>query len=138
MDRKEFLGKIGIGAAIVLTSSCLGSCGSDSGSNGAETDVDFTIDLTSSTYTNLANAGGFVVIENKYVVARTSDLKYVAATRVCSHENQRRVEFKNGEWYCTDHGARFGVDGNGLNGNGSKGLTIYKTELDGTTLRIYS
>lgn len=53
------------------------------------------------------------------------------------HLKQFEID-NNHQWYCTAHGASFDINGTGLNSNGSKGLTIYKTSLSGTSLRIFS
>jgi cytochrome b6-f complex iron-sulfur subunit len=44
----------------------------------------------------------------------------------------------NGQFYCTEHGAKFDTTGKGLNSEASKGLTVYKTELTANSLRVYS
>ena len=133
MDRRHFLERLGIGAAFALTASCLGSCKSDTVSS-----VDFTIDLNDSAYSALKNNGGYV-IKNGAVVARTTTGEYAAATVTCSHEGQNQITYNSqGQWYCTAHGATFDATGKGLNSNGSKGLTIFKTTLTGTSLRVYS
>lgn len=95
------------------------------------------IDLKSSTYSKLNTLGGYLVVSNAYVVALSKTGKFIAATVTCSHEPKKRIVYSNEEWYCTDHGARFSLAGKGLNSNGSKGLTIYKTATDGNTLIIY-
>jgi cytochrome b6-f complex iron-sulfur subunit len=135
MDRRKFLSSIGVGAAFALTASCLGSCKKNNGT----TAVDFTIDITDSTYSSLKNNGGYV-IKDQVVIARTTSGDYAAATVTCSHEGRQQVTYDKSanQWYCTAHGARFGMDGSGANGNGSKGLTIYKTTLSGNSLRVYS
>lgn len=141
MERSEFLKKIGLGAAFALTVSCLGGCAVENvapdtpGTNGV---VDFTLDLTNATNGNLANNGGYVVVNNSVVVGRANDGSYVAATRTCSHEPRKEVRLKNGEWYCTAHGARFNLNGGGLNGNGRNGLKIYNTQLEGNMLRVFA
>ena len=131
MTRKEFLGKLGIGAAFVLTTSCLGSC-----TRNDLSPVDFTVDLADAANSALTTNGGYI-IKNDVVIARDMDGNYVAATIVCSHDDKKQIVLKNNEWYCTDHGARFTLDGDGLNDKGSKGLGIYKTELNGNSLRIF-
>lgn len=132
MNRKEFLGKLGLGAAFVLTASCLGGCSkSDIGP------VDFTIDLTDPTYSNLANNGGYIV-KDRVVVARDNAGNLVAATQLCSHEDKYQIILKDNEWFCTDHDARFSLEGAGLNEKGSKGIAVYQTTLSGDTLRVFS
>lgn len=137
MTRKEFIGTLGLGAAFALTATCLNSCSTSN--NGTPSSVDFTIDLSDPTNAGLATNGGYVV-RNSVVIARTTAGALVAATVICSHEGQRQVIYDksaNG-YYCTAHGARFDLNGKGLNGNGSGGLTIYKTTLTGNSLRVYS
>lgn len=133
MERRQFLERIGIGAAFVLTTSCFQSCTKDTSSGP----VDFTIDLSTSANSALKNNGGYIV-NSGVVVAKDSSGNYVAATQTCTHEGQKQITLKNNEWYCTAHGARYSLSGSGLNSDGSKGLTIYKTTLSGTMLRVYS
>ena len=87
MERREFLETLGLGAAFVLTTSCLQSCAKASG--GA---VDFTLDLTLSANAAIKIKGGYL-ITNGVVVAYDNNGKYVAATNTCSHEGQKQVLF---------------------------------------------
>jgi cytochrome b6-f complex iron-sulfur subunit len=138
MTRKEFIGTLGLGAAFALTATCLNSCTKDSNTTTAS-GVDFTIDLSDPTNGGLGTNGGYVV-RNSVVIARTTAGALVAATVICTHEGQRQVIYDksaNG-FYCNAHGARFDLNGKGLNSNGSGGLTIYKTTLTGNSLRVYS
>jgi cytochrome b6-f complex iron-sulfur subunit len=135
MERRDFLEQLGIGAAFVLTTACLGSCKKDT----AVTPADFTLDLTAAANANLKTNGGYVV-SNGVVVAKTTAGDYVAATVVCSHEQKTQVVYDKAanQWHCTAHDARFDMTGKGVNSNGSKGLAIYKTTLTGTSLRVFS
>lgn len=150
MDRKEFLKTIGAGAAFALTFSCLGGCTNDNGDvfpdetssengtgtgNGTGTSALLTIDLAATSSNALKKNGGYLIKKN-IVVAKDLSGNYVAATNLCSHEQRRKVVFKNGEYYCTDHGARFDVSGRGLNNDGRGGLRTYKTSLEGNILTI--
>jgi nitrite reductase/ring-hydroxylating ferredoxin subunit len=132
MTRKEFLGKIGIGAAFLLTAGCLKSCTAD-----ASNAVDFILDLDATENESLKTAGGYIV-RNQVVVVKAVDGNYYAATQNCSHENRLQIIFRNNEYYCTDHGAKFDLNGDGLNSNGSKGIAIYQTTLSGSQLRVFS
>jgi len=136
MKRKQFIEKLGLGAAFVLTSTCLGSCTKD-GTHLPTGEVDFTIDLNDPQYSSLNLDGGYIINEG-VVVARDVNGIYVAATVLCSHEGRKEVTFKDNEWFCTAHDARFDLTGNGLNDKGSGGLTTYQTELIGTDLRVFS
>jgi Rieske Fe-S protein len=136
MDRKDFLNKIGFGAAFALTATCLGSCKKEATKPSGP--VDFTINLNDAANAALATTGGYV-ITNAVVIAKTAN-GYAAATVICSHEGKQQITYRSGsnQWYCTAHGATFNINGTGVNGNASNGLTIYNTALTGTTLRIYS
>lgn len=95
----------------------------------------FTIDLTTSGASKLASNGGYI-IKNNIVVAKNLNGEFVAATVVCSHDILKKVIFKNNEYYCTEHGARFNQAGKGLNKDGKRGLRIYETSLTGDMLSV--
>ncbi len=137
MNRKDFLASIGIGAAFALTASCLGSCKSEVVTPAGG--VDFTLDVTAAANVTAFTTIGYVV-SNGVVVVKTNTGTYVAATQTCSHEGRTQIFFNSGanEFGCSAHGARFSLTGTGLNANGNGGLTIYKTALTGTSLRVYS
>lgn len=134
MTRKEFLNTLGLGAAFILTTNCLSSCSKEN--NGP---IDFTMDLSDPSNASLATNGNYVV-RNGAVVARTINGDLVAATVTCSHEGEKQVQYdkSNNNFHCTAHDARFDLQGSGLNGNGSKGLTIYQTSVSGNILRVFS
>jgi len=137
MERKEFLEKLGIGAAFVLTSTCLGGCTRDSAD--PIKDLDFVIDLTQDEFLELNTFGSYIV-QDQVVIARSNTGEYLAATLTCSHDRLDQITYSdsNGAWFCTAHGALFSEEGEGLNANGSKGLQIFNTELTGDLLRIFS
>lgn len=139
IKRHEFLKSLGLKGASLLAVYCgasaLSSCQNESVSPASN--VDLTLDLSTSTYTKLNTVGNYV-IANGIVIARVSASAFAAVTQVCSHENKASVIFSNGGFYCTQHGATFTTSGVGTNSNGSKGIQAYKTTLTGTSLRIYS
>ncbi|MBN8821517.1 MULTISPECIES: Rieske 2Fe-2S domain-containing protein [unclassified Spirosoma] len=96
-----------------------------------------TIDLTSSAASALKTVGGYIT-QSGIVVAQSTAGVYVAATQTCSHEPKKAIMFNKTEYYCTQHGARFDLTGQGKNSFGSRGLTVYKTATDGKTLVVYS
>ncbi|HAQ53040.1 MAG TPA: (2Fe-2S)-binding protein, partial [Flavobacteriaceae bacterium] len=116
MERKEFMKSIGQGAALTLTFSCLSGClEAENGmadqalipdANG----VLFSIDLNSSEGQTLKSPGDYI-IKNTVVIAVNQQGKYVAATQVCSHKTLKQVIFRNDEFYCKEHGARFTQQG---------------------------
>ena len=131
INRNEFLKKVGFTGAALFTLYTLDSCTNQSSvtpSNGSTV----VLDLTAAANANLKNNGGFVV--DSGVVVANFNGSYIAATLTCSHEGNKKITFKNSEWFCTVHGARFSTTGSGLNSEGKGGLTIYKTSLSGNTL----
>ena len=140
INRKQFLSKLGLGTGAIMATYCLGgliSCNDDDDYISGE--VDFTLDLDESAYDALNTLGGFMRI-NKVVIANVSEGTFVAVTQICSHQGAENITFRslNNDFYCTQHGAIFDLEGKGLNSNGSKGILVYKTSLSGTLLRIYS
>lgn len=135
MERREFLLKLGGGAAIALAAGCVGACSSST----APTNVDFTLDLSLADYTTLNTKGNYI-IKNDIVVAHGTDGNFYAAAVLCSHENEKKVMYdkSKNQYFCTAHGATFNLAGTGTNTNGKGGLTIYKTSLSGTVLRVFS
>ncbi len=140
MNRKDFLKRLGLSGSAIIATYCLGglatSCSNDI---SPASDVDFTLDLSDSQYTDLTTVGGWIKT-NEVVIAHVDVDLYVAVTQVCSHEGERKITYRSSseEFYCTAHGARFSTSGKGLNGNGSKGIKVYNTELLGTELHVFS
>ena len=149
MTRKDFLAKLGVGAAFALTVPCLHSC-SKADDPGIEppANLNLTLDLDDPRNGNLRDEGGFVVRDNAVVVARTLDGGYAAASLVCSHQQNLAMTYDetSGEWLCLVHGARFDEStGASLNAVPPENempppLTIYRTSLsaDGRTLTVTS
>ncbi len=99
------------------------------------TNVLLTVDLTTAGAAKLKSNGGYI-IKNNIVVAKNLNGEYVAATLICSHDLLKQIVFKNDEYYCTAHAARFDQSGKGLNSKGKKGLKIYGTSVNGSILSI--
>lgn len=97
----------------------------------------YRVDLENPLYARLLTRNSYMVLGNTFVIALSREGKFIAATVVCSHENNRTVTYRSGEWYCTTHGARYSMTGAGLNEYGAKGIKVYKTAWDGQTLVIY-
>lgn len=147
MERKEFLKRLGAGAAFALTFPCLNGCSKDDGEIVGDivvepTGIDFTIDLDSAEGAKLAEDGSFI-LKNLVVVVKDLQGNYIAASQVCSHESYDQVRFTQndgGIFYCDVHGSRFALDGAPLNqvdSNAAKALKVYNTELNGRILRVY-
>ncbi len=141
MDRQEFLSKIGVGAAFMLTVPCFYACGKDDDGMTPTPPVggvDFTIDVTAAPYAaEFANRN--FAIANEVVIAKLSDGTYAAATQICSHEQNKAVEYDldDDRWACFVHGAQFNRStGAPLNTVTNRSLTIYTATLTGNMLRV--
>ena len=133
IKRNEFLKKLGFSGAALFALYTLDSCQNES--NVAPLTGDITVDLADASNPQLKTNGGYV-IKNGVVIARVNATTYIAATLTCSHEGKTQITFRNNEWYCTAHGARFDQTGKGLNTEGKKGLKMYQTTLLNSTLTV--
>jgi nitrite reductase/ring-hydroxylating ferredoxin subunit len=95
------------------------------------------IDLTATNTSALKTVGGYVLVNNNFVVARTATEQYVTASIVCTHDPRRQIIYNREEFYCTAHGARYTTGGQPLNTIARTPLPIYKTAYDGSTLVIF-
>lgn len=141
MDRKDFFASIGVTAASFALLNCIGcskSTNSPSASLSGPSNINFTLDLNASVNSALLNNGGYLV-SNGLIVARTITGSYIAVQNSCTHENYGLVyQGNNSRFYCNNHGATFSESGSVTNGPANKALTVYHTQLTGTSLRIYS
>jgi cytochrome b6-f complex iron-sulfur subunit len=133
MNRKEFLSIVGIGATGVFVTSCLSACKKEENTN-----IDFTLDLSSSANSALASNGGFVISQG-VIVAKSSTGEFIAVSAACTHEGVN-VQFQSSSnrFHCPAHGANFTTSGSVQNGPANSPLTKYNTSLSGNLLRIYS
>lgn len=133
MNRKEFLSIVGIGATGVFVTSCLSACKKENNTN-----IDFTLDLSSSANSALTANGGYVISQG-VIVAKTSAGEYIAVSAACTHQGTN-VQFQssNNRFHCPSHGANFNTNGTVQNGPANSPLTKYNTSLSGNMLRVYS
>lgn len=131
ISRLQFLKSIGFGGS-ALMAVYLSSCVNESINPSAGAN---SLDLNDAANSKLLENGGFVIIGN-IVVANVGGGQYAAVTRICSHEGQKKIQYQNGEFYCSAHGARFSKSGEGLNSAGKKGLTTYTVTQNGSVLTI--
>ena len=138
MNRKEFLSTLGLGAAAVACSYCLNGCKPLDNPITAPTNVDFTLDLSSSASGALKANGGYLY-NGGLIVARTVNGTYVALSQICTHAGGT-VQYvpSTNSFYCPNHGSSFATNGSVLSGPAASPLTSYHTSLNGTSLRVYS
>jgi cytochrome b6-f complex iron-sulfur subunit len=141
MDRKEFLSTIGITAASFALINCIGcSKKSDSapGRVNGPAGINFTLDLSLSANSVLLSNGGYLAA-NGVIVAKTTAGAYIAVQQSCTHESYPLI-YQGGsqQFYCNNHGSAFTEAGVVKNSPANHNLTVYKTTLTGTTLRVSS
>jgi cytochrome b6-f complex iron-sulfur subunit len=141
MDRKEFFSAIGVSAAAFTVMSCLGCAKNSSSANpstSGPTGIDFTLELSAPANAALTTNGGYL-ISHSVLVARTTTGAYIAVQESCTHESYPLTyQAGSNRFYCNNHGATFTENGTVTGGPTSRSLTVYKTSLSGTSLRIYS
>lgn len=134
MDRKEFLTLTGMSLGAFVLATCGIGCKKEEES----TTKDFTLDLNASANAALKNNGGSVVSEG-VIIARTNTGNYIAVASACTHQGTTiNYESSNSRFKCPNHGAIFNESGGVVSGPANKALTQYKTELNGTNLRVFS
>ena len=112
MNRKEFLSAMGLGAAALACSYCLGGCKvNDTGIN-APTNVDFTLDLSSPSNASLNSVGGYAY--NSGVIVAHATGGFVALSSACTHQGTTvNYDAASDSFLCPAHGSRFGTNGAG-------------------------
>ncbi len=137
MDRKEFLSRFGVGAAVAVCGYCIAGCKNPDAITGP-TNVNFTLDLSQSANSALNHNGGYVY-NGGVIVARTVNGTYVAVSQACTHQGTTvYYDATNNRFSCPAHGSNFATDGSVINGPASSPLTRYNTQLNGTLLKVYS
>jgi cytochrome b6-f complex iron-sulfur subunit len=156
-SRSQFLKTLGLSSKALMAIYCLGAvsaCSKDedkvdpntnntgntaTGITGTTsgTTIDFTIDLKSTNYSKLTTNGEFAVIGD-VIVANTGGT-YVALSKSCTHQGTAVVYRKDQkDFYCSNHGSEFGVDGSVEKSPATSALKVYKTNLDAaaSTLKV--
>ncbi|WP_461100553.1 QcrA and Rieske domain-containing protein [Spirosoma koreense] len=163
MNRGEFLRNLGLSSATLMAFYCMGttltSCSKGSsdptptpstGTNpttgagftgNADTSkgaINFTLDLTNSTYNKLKTAGQYVIV-GSLIVAKAKSGSLIALSKTCTHEGTE-VQYRSAQddIYCPNHGSEYSTTGAVEVGPASRPLTQYKTSLstDGNTLTV--
>ena len=152
MERKDFIEQVGLSAASILIFGCMQSCSKSdspassqpngSNNNPPTNKIDFTINITNNPYTSLNTAGGFYVDRTtNIIIARTLTNDFIAVSSLCPHQ-QVTLEFQasNNRFICPSppgHGSSFSTTGAVINDPATSALKPYKTELSGSSLRIF-
>lgn len=154
MKRGEFLKSLGLSTSALMAFYCLGTtmtaCGSStdpepepepsSGLSGTTTGsgVNFTVDLTHSSYSSLKTAGNYKIIGD-VLVAFTNANSYAALSKTCTHQGSELKYRKDlNDIYCDNHFSEFSLTGAVEQGPAATPLKAFKTSLsaDGNTLTV--
>lgn len=112
-----------------------------------EVDVSISIDVTSSTYSDLSYVGGYAYLTGGYkgiLVYRHSLEEFVAFERTCPYDpsvTTARIEVEESGLILVDStcGSRFLIiDGSVYEGPCTRSLKQYSTAFDGIYLRIWN
>lgn len=133
MNRKDFIRLAGAGALGWLALNQIGCAKSD-----AIPQKDFTIDLNDPQYSDLANPGGFVYVQN-LIVFKANDGNFYALSQVCTHQGCT-VEFdeSQNDILCPCHGSQYDIHGNVVQGPSTTPLFQYATSLNGMLLHVFN
>lgn len=137
MDRKDFLSQIGLGAAGLVLFGCMGGCEKEDKAPDAPSNVNLTLDLTSTAYAGLLTPGSFAYTNNGIIVAQTKAGDYIAVSQKCTHEGVR-VDYNatSNKFICAAHNSVFGPTGTVLGGPAGSALKQYTVTKTGNTLVI--
>lgn len=137
MDRKEFLSQIGLGAAGLVLFGCMGGCEKEGNVPASPTNVNLTLDLTTSAYAGLLTPGGYAYTNNGIIVAQTMAGVYIAVSQYCTHQGVTVNYYAaTNKFTCSAHGSIFGPTGTVLNGPAGSALKQYTVTKTGNTLLI--
>jgi len=129
MNIKRFFTVLGVCFLLIfLTGGC------DKSNN---TNVNFTIDLTQSQFSQLQAYGGFVVY-NGIIIAHTANNTYIAVSAYCTLDNEVLSFYVSQNYFMCQSGHQYSEQGAILNSPGAASLIVYHTSLVNNLLQIYS
>ena len=137
MNRRELLKAscAFCGLGLVASSALLDSC-TKVNDTPMGPSVDFTLDLSSSAYSSLLNAGRYTY-KNGVIIANTGSEKFVAVSQTCTHQGCTvQYDASSQHFICPCHGGTYDKNGQVLYGPPLYPLKNYKTALSGNTLTV--
>ena len=118
------------------TGSGTGTVGFSGNAESAKGKIDFTLDLTSSTYGGLKTAGGYVKVGD-VLVANTKSGQYIAVSKTCTHEGGGLdYRLATDDLLCNNHGGQFNTDGSVKLSPPTKALKVFTATLTNNSLKI--
>jgi cytochrome b6-f complex iron-sulfur subunit len=128
LDRRTFLSRAMMSAAMLALAACGGSDGTTSPFSGSAS-------VNISDYPALATVGGVALVTlngSLLALVRASQTSVVALSRTCPHEGATVNTSTNG-FTCPRHGARFSLTGQWLGGQQTTNMRSYATTFDAAT-----
>ena len=128
LDRRTFLSRAMLGAAMVALAACAASDATGPSFSG-------TASINVSDYPALATVGGVALVTlngSPLAIVRDSATSVVALSRVCPHEGATVNTSTNG-FTCPRHGAQFSTTGVWQGGQRTTDLRSYATTFDTST-----
>ncbi len=166
LNRSEFLRSLGLSSAALMAFYCMGtltSCSSSKSDPAPATipttnpgtgtgtttttgftgnadptkgTINFTLDLSTTTYSGLKTEGGFVSVGG-IVVADVKGGKLVAIGRICTHQQgELSYRLATNDFQCNLHGGLYNTDGSVKESPPVQGVKSYKATLSGTILTV--
>jgi cytochrome b6-f complex iron-sulfur subunit len=139
MERKDFLkSTLAFCGLSLVPAAVIESC--TKRPTSGPSNVDFTIDLSSSSYAALGTVGGAVVAySGQIVVINAGAGSYLAISNTCTHQGCT-VAYQPSlkEFVCPCHGGTYSQTGAVISGPPPAALTQYSATLSGTILTIKS
>ena len=128
MDRKDFLITTCAACGVSATLAFLEGCSKQS-------QVNFTLDLSSSANAALTRTGGYVIANSGTVIVIKTSTGYNALSLICTHQGCT-VNYNGNGFVCPCHGGTYNASGAVTGGPPPSALTKYNVAVSGTTLTI--
>jgi len=138
MERKEFLKKsLTLCGLSLIPTAVIESCVKQSTSG--PTNVNFTLDLSSSANAALNTVGG-ALISNNIIIIRASSSTFHALSAICTHQGCTvTYNASRSDIYCPCHGGTYNATtGAVISGPPPSGLSTYTATLSGNILTVKS
>lgn len=138
MNRREFLGWVGVGGVASSLPVALAACSNPSDRSGVSTSPPPSDGfVTVGTVTELEQKGQLSQGQVLVVPSPSDPQQVVAVNPTCTHAGCTVAWQKDQKVFaCSCHGSQFGSDGQVLKGPAEKPLATYTTQLDGDTILV--
>ena len=125
LDRRTFLTRSMLGAAVLALAACGVSDGTTAPFSG-------TASVNINDYPALATVGGVALVTlngSLLALVRNATTSVLALSRVCPHQGGT-INTGSGGFICTRHGAQFNLTGQWVGGQPTSNMRSYATTFD--------